>query len=266
MTYSPLTITKDTEVFGFSTNRSGGHLSRSMMLPEITTLTELLPPDASGPDYPDAVIDKNVLGKPTASSQEKSLRHLIALYGLDPKYALFRVLRQLVADDPESTPLIGMVCTFCRDIQLRASFSLVDQLSVGEVLSRERMESHLEDAFPGRYGPAMRKSLAQNVNTTWTVSGHLTGRSVKVRSIPEPRMAASVYAMFAGYLLGLRGEILLQSVFGRLVAQDRTVLVSHLTTASGRGLLRFRHAGGVTEIDFEPLLNHDERQVIHESH
>ena len=62
----------------------------------------------------------------------------------------------------------------------------------------------------------MKKSLAQNVNTTWTACGHLEGRAKKVRALPRPGWAASTYAMFVGYLLGLRGEILLNSVFAPL--------------------------------------------------
>ena len=30
------------------------------------------------------------------------------------------------------------------------------------------MGRHLEAGFPGRFSPAMKRSLAQNVNTTWT--------------------------------------------------------------------------------------------------
>jgi hypothetical protein len=56
--------------------------------------------------------------------------------------------------------------------------------------------------------------------------------------------------MFLGYLLDLRGQILLNSVFGRLVNAPPPMLISHLSTASSRGWLRLRHAGGVVEIDF----------------
>ena len=128
------------------------------------------------------------------------------------------------------------------------------------------MEAHLEAGFPGRFSPAMKKSLAQNVGTTWTAAGHLTGRVRKIRSLPQPRMAASVYAMLAGYLLGLRGEILVQSVFSRLVAQDPAVVIAHLSAASARGWVRFRHSGGVLELDFGPLLTEEEQQVLHGTH
>jgi hypothetical protein len=128
------------------------------------------------------------------------------------------------------------------------------------------MEAQLESAFPERFSPIMTATLAKNVNTTWTAAGHLKGKAVKRRAIPQPRVAASAYAMFAGYLLGLRGEILTSSVFARLVGADPSVIVSHLSTAARNGWLRFRHAGGVMEIDFSGLLLPEEEALLHVAH
>ena len=238
-------------------------MARSMMLPELQLLLSVVPPDAARADYRSAIVDENALGKPTFSSRRKAEKHLYELYGLDPSLALFRVLRRFAAEDADSLPLLALTCAFCRDAQLRASFSLIEDLKLGEVVPRERMEEHLEAAFPSQYSAAMKTSLAQNVNATWTAAGHLKGRAVKRRSVPQPRVAASTYAMFAGYLLGLRGEILTSSVFARLVCTGPTMIVSHLSTAARNGWLRFRHAGGVMEIDFSGLLLPEEEALLH---
>lgn len=251
--------------FGFSANRTGGHMARSMMLSELATLAQALLPATARPEYRTAILEGNVLGKPTFSSREKSFRHLVQLYGLDPQLALFRVLRELTAADPASRPLVALTCAFCRDAQLRHSFALIETLKPGEALARERMEAHLETGFPGRFSPAMKQSLARNVNATWTSAGHLAGRSHKRRAVPTARMAASVYALFAGYLLGVRGEILLQSVFARLVAADPSLVAHHLAAASARGWLRFRQGGGVVEIDCSPLLTAPEQEWLHDA-
>lgn len=255
-------ITPELEAFGFSAKQTGGHMARSMMLPEIKAVCQGAPQSAGPADYEIAIVSENLLQKPTASSREKSLRHLIELYGLNPGLALFRNLRRLAGEDPASLPLMAMVCCYCRDPQLRSSFELIEGLQVGQTLSRTAMEEHLEAAFPGRFSPAMKKSLAQNVNTTWTESGHLAGRVKKIRRLPEPSLAAVTYAMFAGFLAGLRGEILLHSVFARLVAAPAPKLVANLSVASARGWLRFRHAGGVTEVDFSPLLTAAEAEEL----
>lgn len=268
MTEYLATIAEELETFGFSANPTGGHMARSMMLDELSILVAAVPVDASAGDYKHAILEDNALGKPTFSSREKSWRHLAQLYTLDREKALFAALAQLAHAEPNSLPLLALVCAFCRDVQLRQSFVLIDRLAVGASLSRPDMESHIEQGFPGRYSPKMRKSLAQNVNTTWTVAGHLKGRAAKVRAYPTPQPAATVYAMFAGYLLGLRGESLVQSVFGRLVAPDTSLIPSFLSNAASRGWIRFRHAGGVMETDFAPLMkwiNH-EQDLAYVSH
>jgi hypothetical protein len=261
-----LSIPAEAERFGFRRKETGGHMARSMMFDEMRALLSSVPAEATRQQYRTAIVDDNVLGKPTFSSRDKSYRHLTELYGLDSALTLFRAFRQLSTAEPASVSLMAMTCTFCRDAQLRYSFELIERLRPGEPLTREQMEAHIEVGFPGRFSAAMKKSLAQNLNTTWTASGHLKGRTKKTRTVPEPRVSASVYAMFAGYLLGLRGETLLQSVFGRLVVSDPTLLIRHLSGGSARGWLRFRHAGGVLETDFGPLLTQEEREVLDGAH
>lgn len=241
-------------------------MARSMMLTELTELCRSMPSEAVPLDYRKNIEEDNLLGKPTFGSRQRSYRHLVQLYGLNPDLTLFRVLRRFASEEPESIPLMGMVCAFCRDPQLRQSFDLIDSLKPGEVLPRVRMEAHLETSFPGLYSKAMKESMAQNVNTTWTVTGHLNGRSVKRRDLPKPRPSASAYAMFAGWLSGLRGQILLQSVFGRLLALTPDQILNHLADASAHGWLRLRNAGGVTEIDFSPLLTQQEQDIFHVTH
>jgi hypothetical protein len=261
--YNNIDVPSAAERFGFRANGTGGHMARSMMLEEISALIALTQVDTTREQYKRAILDENILGKPTFSSRSKSYRHLQELYGLDPSLALFRVFRQMSDRDKDGVPLMAMLTTFCRDPQLRHSFTLIRSLHVGEPLARARMEAHLETGFPGRFSAAMKKSLAQNVNTTWTGAGHLKGRVRKTRVLPEPTVAASTFAMFAGFLLGRRGEILIGSVFGCLVGASHTDLVSHLSAASARGWARFRHAGGVFEIDFAPLLLEHELEIVH---
>jgi len=254
------------ELFGFSPNRTGGHMARSMMFEEFRTLHELLPEDAKRADFGKAIEEDNAIGKPTFSSRQKSFRHLLELYSLDTKHALFRVLRKIGREDPASLPLMAAICTYCRDAQLRASFELLAEKKPGQVISRKEMEDHLERKFPGVFSDAMKKSLAQNVNTTWTHCGHLEGRSKKIRTLPQVRMGAVCYAMFAGWLQGLRGEFLLNSTFSSLANVSSTAVTSWLHQGASRGWLRLRSGGGVTDIDFSPLLTLQEVDLVHGSH
>lgn len=237
-------------------------MARSMMLSEFRLLLQESR-EASLADFRRLIEEENLLGKPTFASRQKSIRHLIELYGLEASQALFRVLLRFATLAPDSLPLLALVCVFCRDPQLRGSFTLLEQTNPATPIPRRLMEEHLETLFPDRFSPAMKQSLAQNVNTTWTVTGHLQGRTTKTRTIPTPSFLATTYALFAGYLAGLRGDFLLQSVFSRLVAVSPPQAIEHLKEASKQGFLRLRHAGGVTEIDFSPLLNESELSSLH---
>jgi len=251
--------------FGFSNAQTGGHTARSMMYLEMRVLHGAVPADATKEDFASAVIDDNVLGKPTLASRKKSLKHLTQLYGLDPARALFRVFRELAAMDLDSLPQLCLVCAYARDPQLRHSFTLIRTLRLGDVLDRVAMERHLEAGFPSRFSAAMKKSLAQNVGTTWTFGGHLVGRAKKVRRLPQPRPVSAAYAMFVGYLSGLRGERLLDSPYAALVSSNRSQLQAALTLAAARGLLSLKQAAGIVEFDFANLLTPTEQALLHES-
>jgi hypothetical protein len=251
---------------GFSNATVGGHSARSMMFLEMSALVRAIPLAVTKDEFARAVVEENALHKPTQGSRKKSFRHLVELYGMDPSQVLFRVLWDFGHADSDSLPQLCLVCCYSRDPQLRHSFELVRRLRLAEVLSRSAMEQHLEEGFPGRFSPAMKKSMAQNVNTTWTFGGHLAGRAKKTRCLPTPRPVAAAYAMFAGYLTGLRGERLLDSPYGALVASSRPQLQAALALASARGLLTLKQAAGVVEFDFSRLLNPAEQALSHEPH
>jgi len=236
------------------------------MFLEMGALVRAMPLSVTRNDFIKAIVDENVLEKPTLSSRKKSLHHLMELYGMDPSKALLRVLWDFGHVDLDSLHQLCLVCAYARDPQLRHSFELVRTLRQGEVLERAAMEQHLENGFPGRFSSAMKKSMAQNVNTTWTFGGHLSGKAKKTRRRPEPRPISAAYAVFVGYLTGLRGERLLDSAFVSLVASNRSQLQVALSLASAKGLLSLKQAAGIVEFDFSKLLTPAEQALIHESH
>ena len=230
-----------------------------MMFLEMRTLVSELPLAVSRDAFIKAIVEENILEKPTLSSRQNSLRHLIQLYGLDSSRALFRVLWTFGHDDVAALPQLCLVCAYARDPQFRHSFELIRTLRPGEVLERSIMEQHLEHGFPQRFSPAMKKSMAQNVNTSWTMGGHLTGKAKKIRRFPEPHPLTAAYALFVGYLTGLRGEPLLDSPFAHLVAANRSALQTALNLAAARGLLSLKQAAGIVEMAFAPLLTPEEQ-------
>jgi len=251
---------------GFSKASLGAHAARSMMFLEMRALVRTMPLTVTKHDFTEAIVQENVLEKPTLSSRKKSLRHLMELYGMEPSKALFRVLWDFGHADLDSLHQLCLVCAYARDPQLRHSFELIRTLRLGEVLVSADMEQHLENGFPGRFSKATKASMARNVNTTWTFGGHLTGKAKKTRRLPEPRPISAAYAMFVGYLSGLRGERLLDSAFAPLVASNRSQLQASLSLASAKGLLSLKQAAGIVEFDFSNLLTPAEQALYHESH
>jgi len=249
--------------FGFYHATTGVHMSRSMMLDELTVLLKSTRMDASQDALQRAIVEENLLGKPTMSSRKWTYKHLRRAYALDASKVLWRTLRRFAEMEPQALPLMALVLVYSRDLQLRKSFDLITTLKTGEELGRMRMEETLVAAFPDKYSKAVIQGTSRHVNTTWTWTGHLTGRSLKHRTRPKPHWLATTYAMFVGYLAGVRGQVLLDSVYSRLVGVDPMTAADHLSTASAHGLLRFRNAGGVVETDFTALLQPAEQLMLH---
>src|ERR1039458_831018 len=114
-------MTSSAGSLGFSTALAGGHTARSMMLAEMRLLISALSVNASEEEIAKAIVEENVLEKPTLSSRKKSLRHLVELYSMNPTKTLFRLLWRLGHEDAESVPQLCLVCAYARDPQLRHS-------------------------------------------------------------------------------------------------------------------------------------------------
>src|ERR1039458_437297 len=96
------------ETFGFKFSSGGAHISRTMMLAELDAVLANVPQGSGVDDYREAVLSRNVLGKTTESTRQKSLRHLRELYALDEATPIFGLLRKLHAADAAS-PLLVVV-------------------------------------------------------------------------------------------------------------------------------------------------------------
>jgi hypothetical protein len=234
----------------------GPSTSQTIMVSSLERLLSLLPPDASADSYRSAVMQENVLGKRTASGREWAFRQLRRFYALDNSSLLFRALRDLWADDPSGQPLLALLCALARDPVLRASASVILGAEPGEVIGPTSFDSAIEAAFPGAYKDNTRRTTAQKVASSWNQSGHLHAErpTRKVRAQVHPTPAAVTYALLLGHIQGGRGQALFETVWVQVLDQPKSHLVDLAASASKRGMLEFRHAGGVMEITFHQLL------------
>lgn len=251
--------------FGFRTGRGGAHGARTMMLDELRALLSFVD-DADAPKeaYVKAIEIDNCLGKRSGKTRKITARHFIELYALDSQTALFRSLLFFWKRDEEGQPLLALLSAYARDAILRMSSPFIIQAREGDRVLREALEEYLDSAEQGRFSKATLKSIAQNINSTWTQSGHLRGRVKKFRAKAKATPGSTAYALYLGYLEGIRGEALFLSEYAKLFdcSVDRAIDLAE--EASRRGWIVFKRVGRVIEVLFPSLLTEQEREWIRE--
>jgi len=235
-----------------------------MMLDELRLLLSHTDPQASRADYAAAIVDENVLGKPTRRARELTLRYMSALYSLDAANPIFRALRRLWALNEAAQPLLALSAALARDPLLRGSQPFIASLATGTPVSREDVEAHLSATHPDRFSPASLKSFAQNVAGTWTAAGHLHGRVRKTRSVVQALPESITLLLFLSYLEGRTGQRLFSSDWMNLIDGSPDELEALANSASHRGLLVFMNAGGVKEVRFPGYLTPEEERIRQE--
>ena len=250
--------------FGFKFGQSGAHSSRTMMLSELTQLFAGQPINASLEHYRDDIEQANVLHKPTSKSRTLTWRHLVDLYGMDIQLPLFRIFRQLWESDASARALLTCQMALTRDPLLRLSKAKILSLELGERLLREDMEQVMSDQCPDRFSQATLKSLAQNVNGTWTNAGYLEGRNKKHRAEPEVRPVNVAFALLLGYLQGATGNRLFTTEWTKVLNCRQERLLELARQASYNGLLTFKHSSEVMEVTFPDYLSKEEESWLYE--
>jgi len=234
------------------------------MLPELRRLLDAAPARAGRGDYRSAVVDGNVLDKPTTRARKLTFEHLCDLYALDPNVCLYRVFRQLWAADPESRPVLALTLALARDMLLRVSAPVVLDARPGEQVTRGRMEDEYRALSKGRFSDTSIEAIAQRVNGTWTQAGYLSGKVTKIRSVPVVTSANLCFALFFAYLDGRLAQRLFTSDWARVLDLSADRLMELARMASDRNLLVLRRTGEVVEIRFPGLLTDQEQEWLNE--
>ena len=238
------------EEFGMKFSAGGPHISRTMMLAELDAVLASVPPGSTAADYREAILQRNVLGKTTDSTRQKSLRHLRELYALDEATPIFAVLRKLFGMDAGTLPLLAVQVAWARDPLLRATTPPVMDASEGERVETVSLAEALESAFPNQYSELSRDKVARNAASSWTQSGHLAGRTNKIRRRVSPSAVAVTMALFLGDMAGYHGAAVFSNPWCRLLDlnPDRAKAIGF--EAHRAELLNLRAVGDVVEISF----------------
>ena len=154
--------------FGLKFSSGASHVSRTIMLQELGAMLTSVPMGSSAADYREAILQRNVLGKTTDSTRQKSLRHLRELYALDEATPIFGLLRKLHAMDAASLPLLALQVAWSRDPVFRATTSAIIDAPEGERVETVSLVHALEATFPNRYSEMIQNKIGRNTAASWT--------------------------------------------------------------------------------------------------
>jgi hypothetical protein len=223
-------------------------MSRTMMLDDLSVLLDRVPGDSGKDCYQLAIVEQNVLGKPTRTTRQRTARRLAELYALDLACPIFRMMRTYWNVDLIGRPMLAFLTAAARDPLLREMTPYLLSVPVGEVVGPEQIGNHLGETYPGRFQETTKHSTAQNLASSWTQAGLLKGKKCKTRSRPRVTPAVLTFAMALGHLCGLRGKLLLQSPWVLLLDRKPGEVQDLAFEASSQGWLSYKAAGEVVEI------------------
>ena len=137
---------------------------------------------------------------------------------------------------------------------LRATAEVVLATPPGALVTAQTISKSVEEQFPGRLNATTLANIGRHAASSWTQTGHLQGRTNKVRSQAQSHPTSLAYALLLGYLCGERGEALFHVLWAQLLDTPVHPLREQAVLASQQGWLEYRHAGDVTDISFHHLM------------
>jgi len=240
----------DIAQLGFVLEPSAIHSRRSISVNDVRLLFASTKPTLSYEEIRQLVIDNNILGKGTYSSRQGILRCLREFYGLNSDILVYSALRFFWHYDIEEQPLLALLCAAARDPILRQSAGIVLAWPQDTTLPKAALEETLKEKYSNRYSPGIMAGMVRRLLSSWKQAGHLSGHRTKVRTRATSGPASTAYALFLGYITGLRGQYLLDSLWVKLLDAPLTDVHDYAFAAANRGWLDYKNAGGVVEISF----------------
>ena len=244
---------RDRAGVGFRRGDVGTHTSRTIMLAELGTLFDAVPAAASEEEIAVAIRQANCLGTQTAATRRSTRQRLAELYGLDPHVPVYRVLRRLWQLDVAGRPLLALLVAVARDPLLAASAAAIVPLAVGADFARGSMKEAILAATGDRISDAILDKVVRNAASSWTQSGHLAGRTIKVRRKVVATPATAALALYLAHAAGFRGQLVFASGWTKLLDADAATLRHLALEAKRAGLIDVRMAGDIVDTSFDRL-------------
>jgi hypothetical protein len=234
-----------------------------MMLEELRLLLSTVSGATDKSEYARAVLDDNCLGKRTLSTRKLSLQRLRELHGLDSEILYFKILRDLWNISETSQPLLALLLSLTRDPLLRISATPVLETPIGKEFARQPMTDALAEETEGRFNESTLDKIVRNASSTWTQSGHLKGRARKFRTKVHATPVVCAFALFIAYSLGLRGQSLFDSPWGKVLDLDSADFRELADDAKRMGFLNIKSMGTIVDVSFPQFMEGKNIELTH---
>ena len=201
------------------------------------------------------MIDRNVAGKASQSSRERTFRYLREMYLLDASDPTFRALRRLWSRDLAGRPIIALLMACAHDRALSATASSVLSLATGEAATSQSLADAVEREYPGNYSETIRAKIGRNALSSWAQAGYLhrSGQGAVLRQPTDVTPGVVAMALVLGQAKGLSGELLFSTPHAALLGTSSATLHDRTHDAARKGWLEYRSRGQITEVDLTAL-------------
>lgn len=226
------------------------HSNRTMMFSELEKVMDF---SAESGNFSES-LNLNITGKKSSLGAEKTAGFLKTLYGFDNNYLPFRAFRYFWNNsESKIKPLLTLIYAVNHDYLLAESIEVVRETQTGEKVTIEAIEENIEKYHPNKYSPKTRRSIAQNLASSWKQAGLIEGKVKNIRQQPDINYTVAAFAFLKAYLKGESGDYIWESKGVKALCLGETRLRELAAECARRDLLQYQFAGGVTAFSFENL-------------
>ncbi|UQN08795.1 hypothetical protein [Deinococcus sp. QL22] len=225
------------------------HTGRTLMLRDLVTVLDSGVAVAGSSGMRRAVVEGNVLGKPTVRTRMASWTYLNRLYGLSDTSAVMSAFLYLWQAVPEARPQLALLRTLERDFLLRLSAPWIMTQLVGQAVTAPALATELM-RLNVTYSEKTLASISSNLLSSWTQAGWLAGLNPKRRVAVQWQPGAAAWLLYTAYGQGQRGAGLYDTPLAHLLGLDAEQQDALAFAASQERLLSYKRLADVVEITF----------------
>jgi len=198
----------------------------------------------------------NVTGKKSSSGVEKTANFLKRLYGLDIQYPPFAAFKYFwMNSETDEKALLAFVYAINHDDLLAEGIQVLQSMKLGDKATIELIEDNIEKYHTNQYSNNTRRSVAQNLASSFKQAGFIEGKVKNIRTQPEITYRIACFAFLLAYLAGDRGDFIWNSIGVKALCLYENKLRELAIECAKQDLMQYQFAGGVTAIAFNNLLN-----------